>query len=119
MLRPFCIYFLIFCAFGKFYAVEKHELAVCALFQNEAAYMKEWIEFHKLVGVQHFYLYNDHSEDNYLQVLEPYIKNGEVELFECVPKRNGTFEEFVRMQTSTYMHCIKKKQSSCKMDSFY
>lgn len=30
----------------------KYALAVCSIFQNEAAYLPEWIEFHKLVGVQ-------------------------------------------------------------------
>lgn len=30
-------------------------LAVCAIFRDEAPYLAEWIEFHRLVGVEHFY----------------------------------------------------------------
>jgi hypothetical protein len=31
-------------------------LAITAIFQNEAPYLKEWIEFHLLMGAEHFYL---------------------------------------------------------------
>lgn len=48
------------------------------MFKDEAPYFKEWIEYHKLMGVEHFYLLNNDSTDNYLKVLKPYIKKGEV-----------------------------------------
>jgi hypothetical protein len=57
-------------------------LALCSCFQHDAKYLKEWIEYHKLVGVQHFYLYNNLSNDNYYEILKEYIERGEVELFE-------------------------------------
>lgn len=60
----------------------RHEIALTAIFQDEAPYIKEWIEYYKLLGVEHFYLYNNLSDDNYLEVLSPYISNGEVELIE-------------------------------------
>ena len=28
-----------------------HYLAVCAIYRNEGPYLREWIEFHRLVGV--------------------------------------------------------------------
>ena len=40
---------------------KKYNVAVCAIFKNEAPYLKEWIEFNHLVGVEHFYLYNNNS----------------------------------------------------------
>lgn len=65
----------------KIYCIEyQYDLVICAIFRNEATYMREWLEFHKLVGVQHFYLYNNNSQDNYKEILEPYIKNKIVEL---------------------------------------
>lgn len=57
-------------------------LSVCAIFKDEAPYFKEWIEYHKMLGVQHFRLYNNDSTDNYLQVLEPYILQGDVTLID-------------------------------------
>lgn len=59
---------------------KKYKVSVCAIFKNEALYLKEWIEYHKIIGIQHFYLYNNNSEDNYEEVLKPYIEKGLVTL---------------------------------------
>lgn len=59
---------------------KKYNLSICAIFKNEANYLKEWIEYHRLVGVDHFYLYNNGSTDNFKNVLNPYIKKGHVTL---------------------------------------
>ncbi len=61
---------------------KKYKISICAIFKNEALYLKEWIEYHKIVGVEHFYLYNNNSEDNYQEVLKPYIEKGIVTLTE-------------------------------------
>lgn len=52
---------------------KKYTLSICAIFKDEAKYLKEWIEYHRLVGVDHFYLYNNGSKDIYNTVLNPYI----------------------------------------------
>lgn len=61
---------------------KKYNVSICAIFKNEAIYLKEWIEFHKIIGVDHFYLYNNLSEDNYKEVLKPYIQEGTVEVIQ-------------------------------------
>ena len=58
----------------------KYKVSICAIFKNEAPFLREWIEYHLMIGVEHFYLYNNNSEDNYEEVLEPYIKRGLVEV---------------------------------------
>lgn len=58
----------------------KYNLSVCAIFKNEARYLKEWIEYHRVVGVDHFYLYNNNSSDRFYEVLKPYITQGVVTL---------------------------------------
>lgn len=60
----------------------KYFLSVATQFQQEGRFLKEWIEYHKLLGVEHFYLYNNNSTDNYLDVLAPYIESGEVDLID-------------------------------------
>lgn len=60
----------------------KYEVSLCLIFKNEAAYLKEWLEYHSLIGVDHFYLYNNFSEDDYTEVLRPYIDKGIVTLTE-------------------------------------
>ena len=53
-------------------------LAIACVAKNEGPYLKEWIEYHKLVGVERFYFYDNESDDNTKQILEPYIKDGTV-----------------------------------------
>lgn len=60
----------------------KYEVSLCLIFKNEARYLREWIEYHRLIGVEHFYLYNNFSDDNYEEVLRPYIEEGIVTLTE-------------------------------------
>jgi len=59
---------------------KKYDLSISAIFKNEARYFKEWIEYHRLVGVDHFYLYNNGSTDNFSDVLTSYIQDGTVTL---------------------------------------
>jgi hypothetical protein len=56
------------------------KLAIISLFRDEAKYLKEWIEFHLLVGVDQFYLLNNLSQDNYQEVLQSYIDNNIVKV---------------------------------------
>jgi hypothetical protein len=92
-----------------------YEVAICAIFQNEAPYMKEWIEYHQLVGIEHFYLYNDRSTDHYLEVLAPYIRRGTVELFHCFPL-NG--ERHFHNQRRAYARGLKIARGACKWVAF-
>ncbi len=57
-----------------------YELGIVSMFKNEAAYLKEWVEYHRLVGVEHFWLYDNESDDNWEEVLQPYIQEGLVEV---------------------------------------
>ena len=56
------------------------KISIISQFKDEAKYLKEWIEFHLLVGVDDFYLTNHLSADNYLEVLQPYIDKGIVKI---------------------------------------
>lgn len=50
--------------------------AICAIFKNEARYLAEWVEFHRLVGCSKFLLYDNESTDDWRDVLAPYITAG-------------------------------------------
>jgi hypothetical protein len=55
-------------------------LSIWSLYQDEAPYMREWIEFHRLVGVEHFFLYDHYSADHHREALAPYVEDGIVTL---------------------------------------
>lgn len=54
-------------------------LSVVVIVKDEALYIEEWLEYHIMLGVQKFYLYDNKSSDNLTQILQPYIKAGIVE----------------------------------------
>ncbi len=58
-----------------------YDLAVVAIFKDEARYLEEWLNYHLAAGVEHFYLYDDGSTDEPREVLEPYIEAELVEYF--------------------------------------
>lgn len=54
---------------------EKVYLSVVAIFKDEPDVV-EWIEYHKLAGVERFYLYDNESVEDYELILKPYIESG-------------------------------------------
>ncbi len=76
---------------------KKHYISICAIFKNEGIYFREWIEYHKLIGVDHIYLYNNFSTDNYKEILEDYILDGFVTIKDWLYKRG---------QISAYEDCF-------------
>jgi hypothetical protein len=56
-------------------------LSATALFRGEAPYLREWLEFHRLVGVERFVLYDNNPQpDGSAEILAPYVAAGIVEL---------------------------------------
>jgi hypothetical protein len=83
------------------------QLSLCAIFRDEAPYFREWIEFHKLQGVEHFYLYNNNSRDNYQQTLQPYIDAGDVTLIDWLYEyESGHPTGWLTIQRNAYTDCL-------------
>ena len=55
-------------------------LSIGAVTRNEAAYIEEWIEFHLLQGVEHFFILDNESTDDTLKILQRYANEGIVTL---------------------------------------
>lgn len=90
-------------------ALFKYELAIVAILKNEAPYIKEWIDYHFLAGVDHFYLYDNESEDNLKEILQPYIENGIVTYI---------FYPGKGLQLLTYNEAIKDYKFECQYMAF-
>ena len=56
-----------------------HDLSIVAIMKNEGPYIKEWLDYHLLAGVDHFYLYDNESPDNQAEVVKPYVAAGLVD----------------------------------------
>lgn len=76
----------------------KYRISVCLIFKNEAPFLKEWLDYHLAIGVDHFYLYNNNSDDDFKDVIDSYINNGVVTLMDW---------PYQQAQFKCYEHCYK------------
>lgn len=84
-------------------------LAMCAIAKNEGRYLQEWIEYHKMQGVDKFYIYDNESDDNTQEVLQPYIDTGLVEYI---------FFPGKKMQLRAYKDCVRKHKYDARYIAF-
>jgi hypothetical protein len=91
----------------------QYDVSVCCIFQNEDRFLKEWIDYHRLIGVQHFYMYDNESTDRARDVLQPYIEAGIVDYI-FWDKRYHTPEEWWSVQREAYMDAVGRATGSSK-----
>src|SRR3990172_6084476 len=53
---------------------KKHYLVFATNFKNENSYLAEWLNYHIIAGVDHFYLYDQDGGEEARKILEPYEK---------------------------------------------
>jgi Glycosyltransferase family 92 len=76
-------------------------LAVTVMVKNEGRYLCEWIEFQRLMGVEHIYLYDNGSTDCTVEVLRPFAAEGFVTVIPWI-----TFDDEVSPQRQAYAHAL-------------
>jgi hypothetical protein len=104
-------------------------LSIGAIYRNEGPYMREWIEFHRLVGVERFFLYDNGSTDEHLEVLQPYIEDGSVTLHDwpVFPTQQMERYDMSKMvnvaghlcpQMKAYDHCLNEHGAESRWIAF-
>lgn len=61
--------------------ISKYYFSIGCVFKNEAHILYEFIEYYFAHGVDHIYMINDFSDDDYMSVLDPYLQTGRITLF--------------------------------------
>lgn len=97
--------FVFLIIFTACFCREQYDLSICCIFRDDSKYLQEWIEFHKKQGVQHFYLYNNLSQDNYKHYLKKHLENNDVTLIDW-PFESNSGATWGRIQCDSYMHCV-------------
>jgi hypothetical protein len=77
--------------------MDRKQLVVCAIFENEAAHLPEWLAYHHAAGVEHFVLYDNDSTDASAQAVRDSAVAQHVTLIRW-PQRPG--------QVAAYRHFI-------------
>jgi len=88
---------------------ERPYLAACAIYRWEADYIREWVAFHRLIGVERFFLYDNGSEDAHLEALAPFLEDGSVVLHDW-PLFPG--------QAPAYDHCLEHHRQDSRWIAF-
>jgi hypothetical protein len=84
-------------------------LSICAVYRDEGPYLREWVEFHRLVGVERFFLYDNRSADDHREALAPYVADGSVTLHDW-PRWPA--------QIQAYDHCLKRHAADSRWIAF-
>ena len=76
-------------------------ICVVSVFKDEAPYLEEWIEFHRMLGVGGFVLYDNGSSDGSRALLAPYEAEGVVRVVDW-----RIFTDLVRPQALAHAHAV-------------
>jgi hypothetical protein len=88
----------------------KAYFSVCSIYRDMAHDLREWIEFHRLVGAERFFLYDNESVDNHREVLRPYLEDGTVVL------HDWPWE--VPVITRSIQHCLDEHRHESRWIAF-
>jgi hypothetical protein len=56
----------------------KYYFSIVIIVRDEASYLPEWLEYHLIIGADHFFLYDNGSRDNPRSWIGPYLRSGHV-----------------------------------------
>lgn len=87
----------------------KYKFSLVLIFKDESPYLKEWIEYHLMLGIDHFYLYQNNSTDDYISVIQPYLDSGKITMTE--------WSEYPGQYTA-YLHWYKTFRHETEWVSF-
>ncbi|GAA5985625.1 hypothetical protein JCM10908_007047 [Rhodotorula pacifica] len=80
---------------------ETGQVAICASVRSEGRFITEWLLYHRVMGVDRFYLYDSGSEDDTLTVLQPWMAAGTVKL------HTFAHDQAVHYQTTALETCSR------------
>lgn len=73
----------------------RYRFSIVLIIQNEASYLEEWMEYHRMLGAEHFYIYDNKSTDELREFLTEYIEQGIV-----------TYQYWIGGQMEAYQHAV-------------
>lgn len=65
----------------------KYKLTLGCIFKNESLNMREWVTHYLNRGVEHIYMIDDNSDDDYQEIIQPFQEEGKITIFKNdIPK---------------------------------
>jgi len=86
---------------------DRHGIAIMACVKDEAAYIEEWVRFHRAVGVRHFYIYDDGSTDGTQALLSHILPVDALTIIPWIARMTDSGSgELLNGQTIAFAHAI-------------
>ncbi len=79
---------------------------ICAIAKDEDFFIKEWVEYHLLIGFEHIYIYDNNSSVPISNTLSDYVDSCLVTVID--------FPLDMDQQRKAYMDGLQKYGSECK-----
>ena len=93
-------------------------ISVLAIFKNETMNLKVWLEHYLWQGIKHFYLIDNGSDDNPLDILQDYIDKGIVTYF-YLPEKFKQVEHYRFVFDSANLKNKTRWLIVCDLDEFF
>lgn len=88
-----------------------HYFSVVTLMKDEGPYLREWIEYYRILGADHFYIYDNRSltRSSIRALLKPYVEKGIVTLLDWdYPYTVNEKNSYRFCQRGQMHHCLYK-----------
>jgi hypothetical protein len=90
-------------------------LAVGTLIRNPGRYLAEWLEFHRLVGVERFFIYDNESDDDETrEILASYADEGLVVVHDWPGVANRSSLALLELQREVYMDLFRTHRDDAR-----
>lgn len=97
----------------------RNGIAIVLIVKNEGRHIGEWAKFHYKAGVRHFYVYDDGSEDNTLDVLSSVLPNDTLTVTPwCQRLKAARTKADIHNQVLAYAHAIRNYGSNYRWMTF-
>src|SRR5689334_13395301 len=90
----------------------KFKISIGAILRDEAPYLLEWIAFHKAVGVDHFFLYDNDSHDGTSEMLQYLEQAGVATRIAWSDKHSSAIDPGVGPQVTAYKDLLRFKDQT-------
>ena len=86
-----------------------YHTSIVLIAKDEDKDIEEWLEYHLIAGIDHFYVYDNDSSPNFKKILQPYIDEGII-----------TYHDFPGevKQLEAYEHAVKHYKNDTKYMAF-
>ena len=98
---------------------ERSGIAIGAIVRDESLYIDEWLKFHEMAGVDHFFIYDDGSEDDTILIAQKACKRAKVTVFPWSQRLKSLASRVaINNQILAYGHCLENFSHRFRWMSF-